>query len=969
MFRFSTLPTLLACLIVTPGAQAAVEFIYTIKEKAFVQTDDNQPGNPVAWLFGAGASGDQDLTAMTLTVGSNSPVNVNGEPGSFDLETEPYFSQAALDAAYPNGSYSLSVTDGGNPQNLGPFTINGDAYPVVPYFTNATGLASHDLTQDYLLTWNTFSGADANDQIVLQVWDNDWENPEPELIFEFLPSSANSFTIPGGTFSPDGNYDIDILFINETDGLESPETIIGYLSTTTFYLSTSTSDTQFSFYKWKRYLQEGPETLSEAGYRPLATVIGQSNQITYAELNVIDGGSFPFGNPIAQNFYLFTTPFGLKSELDANYPSGEYNFYVEENGAFTNYGPFFLAADAYPAAPVIQDFNGLQVIDPTEQRLISWAAPPPDVDLVTVNILDDTNTIVWSVNAAPEVTSALLPGETLQPEANYRLVVRFGAETAGGPNPPSSLGYLTSTYFPFQTAGVNGGDPGIDFIYSVKERSFNQEDNTAPVDPFEWSFGAGVTGGSDVQGGSITYPGGSDVFSGEPGDYSSDDNRFSSKAELDAAFANGSYTLNVNLGGSNQEIGTFNLTGDSYPNAPHILNLQEFRSHDYSQNFTLTWAAFAGATEADRIVLEVWDRTSDQDLIFEFLPAATTSYEIPGGTLAPGRQYEFDILFVKETDGLETPETIIGYMSRTNFDLYTYTADTRLRFYKFQRNQQTGPTTIEENGYRPFAFVGSQSSTIASAGIETGSQFFVNLNNIGNNSFLLPLEFQAKESLDANYPAGPIRFFVNKNGADRSYGPFDLPPDAYPQAPRFQNFQELLLFDASGEQTIVWDAIPEGVTQLDVFASQGGSTVWSAIGLPLETTSTTIPANTFSSGDNFALIIRLWSNQVESGLLDASLGYATITIMNGRTLDLPSGNSGLIGLTIFELPTGRMRLAWNDIYENETAYVVERSLVGLNDFQEIANLGPNATSYEDDPPGEVNAYFYRIKVVLPGGGN
>ena len=91
--------------------------------------------------------------------------------------------------------------------------------------------------------------------------------------------------------------------------------------------------------------------------------------------------------------------------------------------------------------------------------------------------------------------------------------------------------------------------------------------------------------------------------------------------------------------------------------------------------------------------------------------------------------------------------------------------------------------------------------------------------------------------------------------------------------------------------------------------------------------------------------------------------------MNGQTLTPPGGNSGLISLTIFELPTGRTRLVWNDIYENETTYTVERSLAGLNSFEEIADLGPDATSFEDDPPGDAKAYFYRIRVVLPGGGN
>ena len=351
------------------------------------------------------------------------------------------------------------------------------------------------------------------------------------------------------------------------------------------------------------------------------------------------------------------------------------------------------------------------------------------------------------------------------------------------------------------------------------------------------------------------------------------------------------------------------------------------------------------------------------------LPAATNAYEIPGGTLVPGRQYEFDILFVEETDGLESPDTIIGYMSRTNFDLYTYTADTRLQFYKFQRNQQTAPATIVEDGYRPFAFVGGQTNTISYAGIETGSQFFVNLNSIGNINFTLPLEFQAKESLDAEYPAGPIRFFVNENGNDISYGPFELPPDACAQAPWFQNYDELLLFDANGDQTISWNAAPEGITQVDVFATGSLGQVWSEINVPAETTSATIPANNLSPSSEYTLVLRFWSRQTESGLLDASIGYATVTYLNIQTVGGASGSGDLIGLTIYELPTGKTRLVWNDIYSNESSYIVERSLVGLNDFQQIADLGPNATSFQDDPPSEADAYFYRVKAILGAGGN
>lgn len=870
--------TVLAYSVFLLPAEAAIEFLYTIKERAFSQVDNTAPVIPSEWYFGAGASGDAALTAFSITVpGTANPIVVPGEPGGFDLETDAFASQAALDAAYPNGDFTLSPTDGGTTENYGPFPITGDAYPVTPHFTNAVELQDHDLSQDFTLTWNAFTGADSDDQIILQLWNAD---SDEELIFEFLDATTTSFVIPGGTLTADYYYDLDLIFANETGGLESPETIIGYLSTTTFSLSTHTSDSVLRFYKWKRHEQTSSTETAEDGYRPLASVTGNSSAVTYAEVNT-PAGIYPLSNAGSNRFLLFA-PFGDKEVLDTAYPTGEYRFYIEEDSTFTNYGPFDLPTDAYPEPVLFQNFDALLNFNATEAQTITWGPLPNAVTSFDVFIVDESSVQVWSADLPSlDTTTTLLPPNTLEQNANYRLVIRLWAAQTTSDNPPTELGYASSTYLDFETSASGGSDPGIDFLFTIKEASYLQSGNVQPDSPFEWSFGAGVNGGSNVTGGSLNYPGGSSDFLGAGGSYGIGDHEFSSQTELDAAFPNGSYSLNVTVDGANQALGPFDLSGDGYPNAPHIINAVELQDHDHSQNFTLMWSAFAGADENDRIVFEVSDETNGGELIFEFLPASATSFEITGGTFSEGRQYEIDVLFVNETDGLDEPDTIIGYLARTKINISTVTSDTELSFYKWQRNLQTGPETVQEAGYRPFGRVMGKSNTVSYAEINTQTNSYP-LSIVGANTFNLAEPFGMKESLDSAFPAGHYAFGLIENESFTRYG-YTLPPDDYPQPPVFQNFSELQSFDATNSQSVSWNAAPAEVETVEVLIfSDAGALVWLETLSP-ETTTVQIPGDTLTQFSEYILVLRFRAEATGSEFPDASLGYMTSTYMTVQT--------------------------------------------------------------------------------------
>ena len=80
-----------------------------------------------------------------------------------------YTTQAALDAAVPNGTYTIQI----NTRNEGTFlcnlTLTGNAYPNAPRFTNYTAAQVIDATQPFTLAWDAFTGGTTNDFILLLI--------------------------------------------------------------------------------------------------------------------------------------------------------------------------------------------------------------------------------------------------------------------------------------------------------------------------------------------------------------------------------------------------------------------------------------------------------------------------------------------------------------------------------------------------------------------------------------------------------------------------------------------------------------------------------------------------------------------------------------------------------------------------------------------------------------------------------
>jgi len=134
---------------------ATTVFITVQKEHVFLQTApgsvEADPTNPFQLYAQSPLAG-----GFTPPGGSSDSLVLDQSTGKFEYD-KFYTTQAALDAAFPDGSYTFSVS-GSAAFDL---SLTGDHYPNMPQVTNGTWNDSGDYvidsTQDATITFNTFS--------------------------------------------------------------------------------------------------------------------------------------------------------------------------------------------------------------------------------------------------------------------------------------------------------------------------------------------------------------------------------------------------------------------------------------------------------------------------------------------------------------------------------------------------------------------------------------------------------------------------------------------------------------------------------------------------------------------------------------------------------------------------------------------------------------------------------------------
>ncbi len=156
------------------------------------------------------------VTSGSVTLPNGTVKNLEGESMiGLLMYTEDFGSDAALEAAYPAGKYTLRFTQTGQAERAIAMTMPTVTVPV-PKIANYTEAQSVNHAQDFTLRWNAFTGAGANDHLSLIIFERNMGGvvfQAPDLcVPRELPVSATSIVLPANTLQNNRTYEATLMF-------------------------------------------------------------------------------------------------------------------------------------------------------------------------------------------------------------------------------------------------------------------------------------------------------------------------------------------------------------------------------------------------------------------------------------------------------------------------------------------------------------------------------------------------------------------------------------------------------------------------------------------------------------------------------------------------------------------------------------------------------------------------------------
>jgi len=167
-----------------------------------------------------------------------------------------------------------------------------------------------------------------------------------------------------------------------------------------------------------------------------------------------------------------------------------------------------------------------------------------------------------------------------------------------------------------------------------------------PVDNHEFVAWIVDSGQSEVDGATVTLPGGLGGIDLMPFLYYWDD--FSSQAGMDASYKSGTYRFQATSVDFDVFFQDLTLTGDAYPNPPQLVNFTALQTINASADLNLQWVPFQGGTTSDHLFLYI---DGDSGNVFTLETDGTdAAATIPAGTLTAGKTYDLYLTFARVTD-------------------------------------------------------------------------------------------------------------------------------------------------------------------------------------------------------------------------------------------------------------------------------------------------------------------------------
>jgi hypothetical protein len=242
-------------------AMAADVLAYSVrKSQGFSQNDAGAPSFLGPFRFEGVVYGNYSVdsqsqvlsVSLRVPTGQTVDVPLNNQGGPFVYHAE-FDTKSALDAQFPNGTYTFTIGTRNDGLRTPSLSLPGDAYPVTPHVNNWPAAQVIDAGQDFTLTWDALANVTINDQISLLITDG------LGLVtnFNVLPyykgttlAISNLVVIPANTLALGSNY-IGTLYFHKVfqnlNGYPGAYGLASFAKSTQFSLQTTTPQGALQF--------------------------------------------------------------------------------------------------------------------------------------------------------------------------------------------------------------------------------------------------------------------------------------------------------------------------------------------------------------------------------------------------------------------------------------------------------------------------------------------------------------------------------------------------------------------------------------------------------------------------------------------------------------------------------------------------------------------------------------------------
>jgi hypothetical protein len=189
------------------------------KSAMYVQNDAAAPtpdtsSDPFIFSANVSLATNRTATSVTLTPPGGSPQPMQSFFGSPYIFFDSTNDLSKLDALYPSGNYTFTVSGSPNQTVVASLPVN--VIPNTPHASNYSAAQTINAGADFTLNWDPFVGGTTNDFIIVEVKD-----ASAHTVFQItnsfgclssLPGTATSVIIPARTLQSNQTYIAQITF-------------------------------------------------------------------------------------------------------------------------------------------------------------------------------------------------------------------------------------------------------------------------------------------------------------------------------------------------------------------------------------------------------------------------------------------------------------------------------------------------------------------------------------------------------------------------------------------------------------------------------------------------------------------------------------------------------------------------------------------------------------------------------------